>query len=83
MPKDLTKVINLAGFGDFPNKIVVPFAASLSKFLLLTFGVERYRKMYIALNETFSPEQNVKLVEITCRLSQKELLNLWLKSLGV
>ena len=39
-------VINFEGFCSFENKLVVPFSASLSKYLLQKFGLAQYKKMY-------------------------------------
>lgn len=75
------KVINLNGFGSLPNKIVVPFAASISKFLLKKFGVDKYKQMYTRLKETSSPEENVRIIEECYRLSGQELLERWKESL--
>lgn len=77
MPKSLEKIINLDGFGSVENKVVVPFAASLSKYLLQEFGVDRYKSMYIQLKETISPEENVKVIEGVYGLTEKEILDKW------
>lgn len=77
MPKNLVEVINLSGFGSLPNKIVVPFAASLAKFLLLKFGLDNYKNMYISLNENMTPKENVKKIEHIYKRPENELLNNW------
>lgn len=77
----LKKVINLEGFGSLPNKIVVPFAASISKFLLRKLGVDKYKQMYTRLKETSSLEENVRIIEDYCRLDEQELLEKWKGSL--
>lgn len=43
----LSQCVNMDGFESFENKIVVPFAASLSKYLLQTFGLDKYKRVYI------------------------------------
>lgn len=80
MPGSLSQVINIAGFGNFPNKIVVPFAASFSKFLLNS-GIDKYRQMYISLREIDSTEVNVTHIEKVYKKSEKELLNEWRNNL--
>ncbi len=80
MPKNLAGVINLDGFGSLPNKVVVPFCASFSKYLLQTFGVEKFKEMYTALRETYPPVKNVKSVEKVCQQKDSELLNGWARS---
>lgn len=81
MPKSLTGVINLDGFGSLPNKVVVPFTSSFSKYLLVVFGVDKYKKMYIALKETFTPQENVEIIEKIYGQKEKELLSHWMASL--
>lgn len=81
IPKSLTGVINLDGFGSLPNKVVVPFSSSFSKYLLVAFGVDKYKKMYIALKETFTPQENVEILEKICGQKEKELLSYWIASL--
>lgn len=83
MPKNFASVINFAGFGSLPNKVVVPFCASFSKYLLQTFGLANYKKMYMALKEVNSPEENVKQIERVYRQSEGELLADWRQSLGL
>ncbi len=83
MPKSLLGVINLAGFGSFPNKVVVPFSASFSKYLLQTFGVDKYKEMYVALREINTPEENVKSIERIYQQQENELFGGWSRSLGL
>ena len=80
LPIPLKQVINLKGFDSIENKVVVPFTASLSKYLLQTFGVDRYRKMYVLLKETTSPEINVKAIEKVYGLNEQQILSQWKKS---
>lgn len=77
MPTSLVSVINMAGFSSMQNKVVVPFSASFSKFLLQVYGVERYKQMYTQLKETNTPEENVGILEHVYGLSEKELLASW------
>lgn len=80
MPQKLEDVINLQGFNSLDNKIVVPFAASLSKFLFNTYGVGKYKEMYCKLKETLSPEENIKIIEEVYGLDGDEILKQWHKS---
>jgi len=77
MPENLSSVINLDGFGSYPNKIVVPFAASFSKFLLKNEGVEKYKKMYVQIKEILSPHKNVEVIEGVYMQTDEELLTAW------
>lgn len=81
MPKSLTEVINLDGFGSLPNKIVVPFAASFSKFLLQRFGVQIYKDMYVQIKETQSAEDNVVVLEKNYSELEEKLLGDWKSSI--
>ena len=81
LPTSLTQVINLEGFDSVENKVVVPFAASLSKYLLLTFGIEKYKKMYVGLRVSATPEENVGAIETVYGLSEEQILNQWRESL--
>ena len=65
-----------------PNKVVVPFDASFSKYLLLTFGVDRYKEKYVALREINTPEENVKSIERIYQRQESELLAEWARSIG-
>ncbi len=82
MPKSLVGVINLDGFGSLPNRIVVPFSASFSKYLLQTFGVDKYREMYVALREINTPEENVKSIERICQQQESDLFGGWWATQG-
>lgn len=82
MPKTLKQVINLGGFDSMENKVVVPFAASVSKYLLQKFDVDRYKEMYIRLMETISPLENIRILEETYQLSEKQIFDQWQKSIG-
>jgi len=77
MPKCLETVINLDGFGSIENKVVVPFAASFSKFLLNQFGLDLYKQMYISLYETASPKKNTDSIKQIYEMSEKTLLQSW------
>jgi hypothetical protein len=77
----LEQTINLDGFGSLPNKIVVPFSASVSKFLLKKYGVDKYKQMYIKLKETISSQENIKIIERVYGLKEQELLDEWRISL--
>lgn len=80
-PHSLKQVINLQGFGLVENKVVVPFAASFSKFLLNSFGLDKYKKSYVELRETFLPDKNVNIIEKIYGLGEKELLIKWRESI--
>lgn len=77
----LAECINMDGFCAFENKLIVPFTASLSKFLLRTFGIEKFRQVYISLNELVPPADNVKVMENVFGLKEKELINKWGESI--
>ncbi len=81
MPSTLKQVINLDGFDSMENKIVVPFAASMSKYLLQNFGVGQYKDMYVKLIETVSPLENIRILEEIYKLSERQILNQWQKSI--
>lgn len=81
LPTSLTQVINLEGSGSFPNEVVVPFTASLSKFLLGEIGLEKYKKLYISLKETLSPEENVANLEEIIGTKEQEVLAAWRDSI--
>lgn len=83
IPHDLPKVINLAGFDNLPNKVIVPFSASFSKYLLNNFGVEIYKHVYIDLKETNSPQKNVKIIESWYRMTAHNLLKKWKETIDV
>lgn len=83
MPKSLLGVINFAGFNSLPNKVVVPFDASFSKYLLQTFGVDKYKEMYVALREINTPGENVKSIERIYKQPESELFGGWSISLGL
>ena len=73
----LDKCVNMAGFNSLENKVVVPFSASLSKYLLRQFGLPRYKNMYIQIKETFTPQQNVAVIENVYQKDQLTLLTEW------
>lgn len=81
MPKNLTEVINLDGFGSYPNKVVVPFAASFSKFLLLAYGLEKYKNVYVILKETAAPKENVGKILTVYGQTANDLLDEWRDSI--
>lgn len=83
MPKSLVGIINLDGFGSLPNKVVVPFSTSFSKYLLQMFGMDKYKEMYIALRETNTPEENIKSIERVYQQKENELLKGWVRSIGL
>lgn len=82
LPIPLKQVINLAGFGSVENKIVIPFTASLSKYLLQSFGVDKYKKMYILIKETNTPEINVEIIEKVYGLKEQQIIDNWKKSIS-
>lgn len=82
MPLTLKQVINLDGFGSIENRVVVPFAASISKYLLQKFGVDQYKKMYTGLMETNSPSENIRILEEIYQLSEKQILSQWQESIA-
>lgn len=73
--------INADNFFVLENKLVVPFTASFSKYLLQNFGVEKYKEMYVKLNETKTPEENIKVIEEIYGKSVEELQDSWKKSI--
>ena len=83
MPKTLSGVINLDGFSKVPNKIVVPFCASLVKFLLENFGLDKFKQMYIILREIDSPAENVKRVQSIYKMPESKLIRLWQQNLNL
>lgn len=81
MPSTLKQVISFDGFNSMENKVVVPFAASVSKYLLQNFDVDKYKEMYVRLMETASPLENIRILEEIYRLSEKQILDQWQKSI--
>lgn len=81
MPNSLLPVINLDGFSSLPNKVVVPFSASFSKFLLQKFGLEKYKKMYVSIKEIYSSRENVEIIESIYNQPDLELITSWRRSL--
>ncbi len=77
----LSQCINMEGFDSFENKLVVPFTASFSKYLLESFGVEIYKKMYISISETTSIKENINEIEKIYNMSENSLLQNWKSSL--
>lgn len=73
----LKDTINFEGFCSFENKLVIPFCASLSKYLIMMFGLNKYKKAYVSVQETNSPNRNVKLLEKIYDLQINDLLNNW------
>jgi len=73
----LSECINMEGFGKFENKIVVPFSASFSKFLILEFALEKYKQMYCQIKEINTVLENMQIVKNIYGLSEEELLTLW------
>lgn len=79
MPKDLTSAME--GFETIPNKIVIPFTASFSKFLLNNYGIEKYKQAYVGQKEIQTIEENIRIIEKVYNLSSKEIINNWMESL--
>lgn len=77
LPQTIQEVMNFEDFADSNNQIVVPFAASLSKFLLKSYGVEKYKTMYVAMRETNSPQDNVDTIEDVYGFTENALLSKW------
>lgn len=80
LPK-LTDVINFDGFNSIDNKIVVPYAAGFSKFLLQEYGLVKYQKMYVSIRETYKPKGNIKIIEKIYQKSTERLQKEFIKSL--
>jgi len=78
---DLASVINFDGFCSVDNKLVVPFAASFSKFLLNKYGLGKYKTMYIGVKEVNSSRQNVDFFESVLG-DIGSVLAEWQRSLG-
>lgn len=79
----LKEAINFDGFCSFDNKVVVPFAASLSKYLLDKHGLKLYREMYIKLKEINTPNKNVNILEETYGRTEVEIIKGWKNSIGL
>ena len=77
----LQEAINFDGFCSFPNDLVVPFAASLTKFLLKNFGLQLFKQLYVKASENKTPAENIALVEKIYNLNQPELFERWKESL--
>ena len=77
LPKSLQEVINFEGFCRLPNEIVVPFTASLSKYLLGKYGLPKYKQMYVQIKETNSPQENVSIIEKITEQRGEDILNSW------
>ncbi|OQX51552.1 hypothetical protein B5M47_00395 [candidate division CPR3 bacterium 4484_211] len=73
----LKDVISFDGFCSIENSIVVPFAGSFSKYLLLNFGVKKFKRMYVALKETLSPQENIAILERVYQKKESQLLREW------
>lgn len=82
LPTTLKQVVNLEGFNSMENKIVIPFTASLSKYLLLSFGINKYKEMYIRLKETMMLADNIKIIEKVYGQEGEDILNRWQNSLS-
>lgn len=78
---DLKSVINFDGFCSIDNKLVVPFSASLSKFLLNKYGLDKYRQMYVGVKETLSPDENIQVIESVYG-EYRDLVDDWFKSIA-
>lgn len=79
MPKSLKSAME--DFDTLPNKIIIPFTASLSKFLLNKYGLEKYIKVYCGLRETNSIEENIKVIEEVYSLDESTIFSDWESSL--
>ncbi|NMB57106.1 hypothetical protein GYA19_04170 [Candidatus Beckwithbacteria bacterium] len=77
----LEQSINFDGFCNFDNDYIVPFTASFSKFLILNFGIEKYKTMYVSIREDKTPKDNIKIIEDIFHFSQSELINQWSNNL--
>lgn len=78
----ISQCINLEGFSVMDNKVVVPFAASFSKFLLNVYGLDKYKSLYVSIRETASVKENVKTMEEAYVTSETELLQEWKSNLS-
>lgn len=78
MPKSLTEAME--GFETIPNKIIIPFTASFSKFLLNNYGLKKYKQAYIGQKETQLIKENIKIIEETYKMSAEGLMGDWNKS---
>ena len=79
---DIVDVINFNGFCAFENKIVLPYTASFSKFLLKTFGVRKYKEFYVGIREIFTPGENLKIMERIYSFKEEDLLLKWRENLS-
>lgn len=80
MPENLKK--GMEGFDTLPNQIIIPFTASFSKFLLVKYGIEKYKKAYIEQKDTQTIEENIKIVEKIYGSNSDEIFNNWKESLS-
>lgn len=79
---EVTKCINFEGFCSFDNEIIVPFSASLTKYLIQKYGIDKYKNAYISLKETNSADKNVRLLEKIYGVNIKEIRDKWLLNLN-
>lgn len=77
----LSNCINFEGFNSYEDSFIVPFSASLSKFLIERYGIELYKQMYSEIKETNLPADNVSIIETVYGRTEKELLLDWKESL--
>ncbi len=83
MPESLK--IAIKEYDALPIKIIMPFTASFSKFLINSFGIEKYKEMYALLREDLSADENGKNIESVYNINMNELYNNWkqqISSLG-
>ncbi|MFV1916977.1 MAG: hypothetical protein ACC618_00600 [Patescibacteria group bacterium] len=80
---ELIDCINFEGFASFENKLIVPFSASLSKYLLVKFGLRKFKKMYTNLKETNSPPINISIIEGVYSMKADKLIKLWKHSIDI
>lgn len=71
----------MENFDTLPNKIIIPLTASLSKFLITKYGLEKYIKVYCGLKETSSIEENIKVIEEIYSLDESTIFSDWKSSL--
>ena len=59
----------------------MPFAASISQYLINKYGLNKFKEIYVSIKETNTPEQNISIIEQIIQLEENELFYLWKKSL--
>ena len=75
--QSLAQCVNFSDMNTFPDAMIMPFAGSFVKFLIQTFGMNVFRRIYTSVKETDQPRQNISEIEHACGMDEKELLRGW------